>query len=163
MEEVFRQKRFRPAVHPIVHLLARLVDLQPQLGGQELADSLGVPLLGKLPLVRTQSFHGTHVSGIAAGVQGTIAAQTPTGWRIDHASIPVETFLTTNWTGPALTWSALSFTPGRDLVKGGVPRAEAWSKNYTATMYHQPADEYSPSWDFTGMAAEEKLAIAIGP
>src|SRR5207248_1599522 len=33
--------------------------------------------LGKLPLVRTQSFHGTHVSGIAAGVQGTIAPPGP--------------------------------------------------------------------------------------
>ena len=35
--------------------------------------------------------------------------------------------------------------PGQDLVNGGVPRAEAWSKNYTAKMYHQPADEYSPT------------------
>ena len=46
---------------------------------------------------------------------------------------------------------ALSFSPGQDLVKGGVARADAWSKNYTAKMYHQPADEYSPDWDFTGM------------
>ena len=57
---------------------------------------------------------------------------------------------------------ALSFTPGRDLVKGGVPRAEAWSKNYTATMYHQPADQFSSTWDFTGMADDAGLLFAVG-
>ncbi|MEO7366083.1 MAG: M28 family metallopeptidase [Sphingomicrobium sp.] len=57
---------------------------------------------------------------------------------------------------------ALSFGSGQDLVTGGLPRAEAWSKNYTATMYHQPADEYSPSWDFTGMAKDGELLHAVG-
>ena len=57
---------------------------------------------------------------------------------------------------------ALSFTPGRDLVNGGVARAEAWSANYTARMYHQPADEYSPDWDFTGMADDAALLHAVG-
>jgi len=57
---------------------------------------------------------------------------------------------------------ALSFTPGQDLVKGGVAREEAWSKNYTATMYHQPADEYSPTWDFTGMAQDAELLHGVG-
>jgi Zn-dependent M28 family amino/carboxypeptidase len=57
---------------------------------------------------------------------------------------------------------ALSFGPGSDLVTGGVARAEAWSKNYTATMYHQPADEYSPTWDFTGMAQDAELLHGVG-
>jgi len=57
---------------------------------------------------------------------------------------------------------ALSFTPGQDLVNGGVPRAEAWSNMYTATMYHQPADEYSPSWDFSGMAVDAELLHGVG-
>src|SRR5258705_715264 len=57
---------------------------------------------------------------------------------------------------------ALSFGPGSDLVNGGVARAEAWSKNYTATMYHQPADEYSPTWDFTGMAQDAELLHGVG-
>ena len=57
---------------------------------------------------------------------------------------------------------ALSFGSGQDLVNGGVARAEAWSKNYTATMYHQPADEYSPDWDFTGIAADAALLHAVG-
>jgi Zn-dependent M28 family amino/carboxypeptidase len=57
---------------------------------------------------------------------------------------------------------ALSFGSGQDLVNGGVARAEAWSTNYTAKMYHQPADEYSPDWDFTGMAADGALLHAVG-
>jgi len=57
---------------------------------------------------------------------------------------------------------ALSFGSGQDLVTGGVPRAEAWSKNYTANMYHQPADEYSPTWDFTGMVKDAELLHAVG-
>jgi Zn-dependent M28 family amino/carboxypeptidase len=57
---------------------------------------------------------------------------------------------------------AMSFGPGQDLVNGGVPRAEAWAKNYTAKMYHQPDDEYDPSWDFTGMAQDAELIHAVG-
>ncbi|MEP6983710.1 MAG: M28 family metallopeptidase, partial [Sphingomicrobium sp.] len=57
---------------------------------------------------------------------------------------------------------ALSFTPGQDLVNGGVPRAEAWSKNYITTMYHQPADQFSPNWDFSGMADDAQLLFAVG-
>jgi Zn-dependent M28 family amino/carboxypeptidase len=57
---------------------------------------------------------------------------------------------------------ALSFSPGQDLVNGGVARAESWSKMYTDKMYHQPADEYSPDWDFTGMAVDAELLHAVG-
>jgi Zn-dependent M28 family amino/carboxypeptidase len=57
---------------------------------------------------------------------------------------------------------ALTFTPGEDLLKGGVPRARAWNDYYTAKMYHQPADEYSPDWDFSGMAQDAALLHAVG-
>jgi len=57
---------------------------------------------------------------------------------------------------------ALTFTPGEDLLKGGVPRARAWNDNYTAKMYHQPADEYSSDWDFSGMAQDAALLHAVG-
>jgi len=57
---------------------------------------------------------------------------------------------------------ALTFTPGEDLVKGGVARGQAWAANYTAKMYHQPADEYSPDWDFTGIAQDAELLHAVG-
>ena len=57
---------------------------------------------------------------------------------------------------------ALSFSPGQDLVNGGVPRAEAWERHYRDKMYHQPADEYSPDWDFTGIAVDAELLHAVG-
>jgi len=57
---------------------------------------------------------------------------------------------------------ALSFTPGQDLVNGGVPRAQAWETKYRADMYHQPDDEFDPSWDFTGMALDAELLHAVG-
>ena len=47
-------------------------------------------------------------------------------------------------------------------MNGGVARAQAWAQNYTATMYHQPADEFSPDWDFTGMAQDAELLHAVG-
>jgi Zn-dependent M28 family amino/carboxypeptidase len=57
---------------------------------------------------------------------------------------------------------ALSFTPGQDLVNGGIARAEAWEHMYRDKMYHQPADEFSPDWDFTGMAKDAALLHAVG-
>jgi Zn-dependent M28 family amino/carboxypeptidase len=57
---------------------------------------------------------------------------------------------------------AMSFGPGQDLVNGGVARAQAWQANYTAKMYHQPDDEYDPSWDFTGMAQDAELLHGVG-
>ena len=57
---------------------------------------------------------------------------------------------------------ALSFTPGQDLVTGGVARAQAYAADYTARLYHQPDDEYSADWDLTGMAADADLLHAVG-
>ncbi len=57
---------------------------------------------------------------------------------------------------------ALSFTRGEDLVNGGVERMRAWEANYRETMYHQPADEFSPDWDFTGMAQDAEFLHAVG-
>jgi hypothetical protein len=33
---------------------------------------------------------------------------------------------------------------------------------YRDKMYHQPADEFSPDWDFTGMAKDAALLHAVG-
>jgi Zn-dependent M28 family amino/carboxypeptidase len=57
---------------------------------------------------------------------------------------------------------AISFKPGLDLVTGGISRGEAWAKDYTTNMYHQPADEWSPQWDFTGMAQDAALLHSLG-
>jgi len=57
---------------------------------------------------------------------------------------------------------ALSFSPGQDLMNGGVARAQAYQADYTARLYHQPDDEFSADWDLTGMAADAELLHAVG-
>jgi Zn-dependent M28 family amino/carboxypeptidase len=57
---------------------------------------------------------------------------------------------------------AISFGDGDDLLKGGVARGEALSKEYVEKHYHQPSDEWSPSWDFSGMAQDVQLLHDLG-
>ena len=78
------------------------------------------------------------------------AAATGTFFRSDH------------FTFAKVGIPALSFTPGQDLVTGGVARGQAWETRYRADMYHQPADEFDRSWDFTGMVKDAELLHAVG-
>ena len=57
---------------------------------------------------------------------------------------------------------AISFGDGDDLIKGGVARGEALSQEYVTKHYHQPSDEWSPSWDFSGMAQDVQLLHNLG-
>ena len=57
---------------------------------------------------------------------------------------------------------AISFGAGEDLVNGGKARGEAMVKDYVANHYHEPSDEWQPSWDFTGMAADAHLLHEVG-
>jgi Zn-dependent M28 family amino/carboxypeptidase len=57
---------------------------------------------------------------------------------------------------------AISFGDGNDLVNGGVARGEALSQEYVEKHYHQPSDEWSSAWDFTGMAQDLQLMHNLG-
>ncbi|MDQ3245336.1 MAG: M28 family metallopeptidase [Pseudomonadota bacterium] len=57
---------------------------------------------------------------------------------------------------------AISFKPGLDLVNGGTARGQALASEYTEKRYHQPDDEYSPSWDLSGIADDAALLHAVG-
>jgi Zn-dependent M28 family amino/carboxypeptidase len=57
---------------------------------------------------------------------------------------------------------AISFGDGNDLVNGGIARGEALGKEYVEKHYHQPSDEWSPQWDFTGMAEDVQLLHNLG-
>ncbi len=57
---------------------------------------------------------------------------------------------------------AISFRPGNDLVNGGIARGNAITADYTANRYHQPDDEFDPSWDFTGMVQDAQLLHGLG-
>lgn len=51
---------------------------------------------------------------------------------------------------------------GTDLVVGGKAAGDAASEDYTNNRYHQPSDEYSDNWDFSGMAQEVELYYRLG-
>jgi Zn-dependent M28 family amino/carboxypeptidase len=57
---------------------------------------------------------------------------------------------------------AISFGSGRDMVNGGRARGDALEKDYTANRYHQPGDEWSASWDLSGMAQDMGLLYDLG-
>ena len=57
---------------------------------------------------------------------------------------------------------ALSFGSGRDLVNGGVEAGKAAQEVYVRERYHQPADEYNPNWDLSGMAQDLTIAFDLG-
>jgi Zn-dependent M28 family amino/carboxypeptidase len=57
---------------------------------------------------------------------------------------------------------ALSYESGDDLVNGGTARGEALSAEYTTKHYHQPSDEWQPTWDFRGMAEDGYLLHEVG-
>jgi Zn-dependent M28 family amino/carboxypeptidase len=57
---------------------------------------------------------------------------------------------------------AISFSPGNDLVNGGVARGTALAAEYTAKRYHQPDDEFSPNWDYSGMIQDAQLLHRVG-
>ena len=39
---------------------------------------------------------------------------------------------------------------GEDLVNGGSAAGQAWAREYRANRYHQPADEFLTTWDWSG-------------
>src|SRR5439155_23345718 len=57
---------------------------------------------------------------------------------------------------------AISFGEGNDLVNGGIARGEELEKEYVTKHYHQPSDEWSTAWDFTGMAEDDQLLHNLG-
>ena len=57
---------------------------------------------------------------------------------------------------------AISFEAGDDLLQGGSARGDALKDDYTKRFYHQPGDEWQPSWDFAGMAEDTRLLHALG-
>jgi Zn-dependent M28 family amino/carboxypeptidase len=57
---------------------------------------------------------------------------------------------------------AMSFSPGDDLVNGGVSAGSAHREDYYAHRYHQPGDEWTSSMDFHGEALDVALLYSLG-
>jgi Zn-dependent M28 family amino/carboxypeptidase len=57
---------------------------------------------------------------------------------------------------------AMSIGAGNDLEKGGVAAGERAGEDYVRLKYHQPADEYDPNWDLSGMVQETQVLYDLG-
>jgi Zn-dependent M28 family amino/carboxypeptidase len=57
---------------------------------------------------------------------------------------------------------ALSYGSGEDLVDGGKQAGEAQGREYGVKHYHQPSDEWQPSWTFAGMAHDLPVLYDLG-
>ena len=50
---------------------------------------------------------------------------------------------------------------GEDLVIGGPAAGRAWSQEYRANRYHQPADEFLTTWDWAGAVNDLEIYFAV--
>jgi Zn-dependent M28 family amino/carboxypeptidase len=57
---------------------------------------------------------------------------------------------------------SISLKEGSDYEGHTKEWGEEQFKAYNTAHYHQPSDEYSDSWDFSGMLQETEIAMAIG-
>ncbi|MFN0120391.1 MAG: M28 family peptidase [Blastocatellia bacterium] len=57
---------------------------------------------------------------------------------------------------------AVSFKAGAKFVGHSEEWARQQLDDYNTNRYHQPSDEYSPTWDFNGMVQQTRLAFLIG-
>jgi Zn-dependent M28 family amino/carboxypeptidase len=57
---------------------------------------------------------------------------------------------------------AVNFEPGGNFVGHSPDWGKEKFAEYNATRYHQPGDEFSPNWDFSGMVQQTRLAFWIG-
>lgn len=57
---------------------------------------------------------------------------------------------------------AVSLQSGTKFVGHADNWAEEQRAEFSQHRYHQPADEYSPNWDFNGMVQQVRLAFTIG-
>lgn len=57
---------------------------------------------------------------------------------------------------------SLGFSPGNDLLAGGLSAGLAAKRDYLAKQYHQPADKYDPSIDFGNMSDDALLLAKLG-
>lgn len=57
---------------------------------------------------------------------------------------------------------AMSIGAGEDMEKGGTAAGKAAAEAYIKDKYHQPADEWDPNWDLSGMVQEVQVLYDLG-
>ena len=57
---------------------------------------------------------------------------------------------------------AISFGSGDDWIDGGTAAGKAAEEAYNNDNYHQPSDQWSAAWPFTGMARDLEILYGLG-
>ena len=136
------------ARHPLVPLAKTVADIN--------LDSMNVLGLTTdiTPLGASRSTLGKFIEAVASENQVTVSpdARPEQGlfYRSDHfpfAKVGVP---------------SVNFEPGSHFVGHSANWGEEQFKDYNEHRYHQPSDEYSPNWDFSGMVQQARLAFWIG-
>lgn len=136
------------AHHPLVPLAKTVADIN--------LDSMNV--LGQTsditPLGADRSTLGKFIEAVAGENQVTISpdAHPEQGlfYRSDHfpfAKVGIP---------------AVNFEPGSNFVGHSPEWGKEKFKDYNENRYHQPSDEYSPNWDFSGLVQQARLAFWVG-
>jgi len=136
------------ATHPLYPLATTVADLNMDVmnangPARDLAPSGDAPATLQDDLVRIAARHGLRVDPDPQPEAGHF-------FRSDHFPFAKRGV------------PALSFGAGDDLVKGGVAAGRAARAAYTRDRYHQPADEFDPNWDLSGMVQEFEVFYDLG-
>lgn len=136
------------ASHPLIplELTAAVINLDPHL---VLPAARNLELIGpgKTDLEQRLAF-----AVKAAGLQVSPEPIPEAGWyyRSDHLPFAQRGV------------PAIAFRAGRDLVDGGRNVGARTVAAFNARCYHQPCDEFSPAWTFTGSKQEATAAYDLG-
>ena len=86
------------------------------------------------------------------------------GLRVDDEPSPEAGwyFRSDHYSFARLGVPAIAFRAGRDLIDGGAAAGSALVAAYNRDRYHQPSDEFIPSWTFAGTLQEATVAFALG-
>ena len=116
---------------------------------------------GRLPLVRFASFHGTHVAGIAAGVQGTVAPPGP-----DHPLVTGLSGIAPHaWLGNYRVFNAPVATGGYDAFTPQIIRAfeSAVADGMDVINFSGGGPEPDPASDALLVATDNVAAAGVVP
>lgn len=136
------------AGHPLYPLerTAAVINLDPHV---MLGKARDIELVGA---GRTDLEDALARAATAEGMRVEIEPHPEAGWyfRSDHYSFAKRGV------------PALSFRIGRDLTDGGLAAGTARAEDYNVNRYHQPMDEFDPTWSFEGTVQEATVAWRIG-
>jgi Zn-dependent M28 family amino/carboxypeptidase len=122
---------------------------------------INMDVLGVYGPTRDVSTFGDTQNGLLAGLMESAQAQGRT-YTPDPSPEAGHFFRSDHFSLSKLGVPAMSFSPGDDLLNGGVSAGRAHREDYYAHRYHQPGDEWTPGMDFRGEALDVTLLYNLG-